>query len=169
MPFMPAENSTYLDEKSVRVIATQPGSRPHVEIEGQGCLLHARLRRCFPLTTPSEYVAILDAEGKEAGILRSLDALDGESRSAAEAELDSLYFTPSISRIKSLKAEASMWKWEVVTQRGLAVFYLRGVRDSVHEVAPNRWQVYSVDGQRYEIRNVEELDQRSQNLFENLF
>jgi hypothetical protein len=117
----------------------------------------------------SQYVSVFDSGGSEVGILRDLAALDDESRRNVEAELDSFYFTPSISRIKSLKAEASMWKWEVETQRGQVVFYLRGVRDSVHEVAPNRWQVFSVDGQRYEIRNVDELDQRSQNLFEGLF
>lgn len=162
-------DSTYLDERMVRVYATERGSRPHVEIGGDKCLVHAQLRRCFPLTMSSEYVSVFDSGGNEVGILRDLAALDEESRRNVETELDALYFTPSIARIKSLKAEASMWKWDVVTQRGDVVFYLRGVRDSVHEVAPNRWQVFSVDGQRYEIRNVDELDQRSQNLFESLF
>jgi hypothetical protein len=166
---MSAGTTTYLDERLVRVYATEPGARPHVEIEGEVCLVHAKLRRCFPLTMSSQYVSVFDSGGSEVGILRDLAALDDESRRNVEAELDSFYFTPSISRIKSLKAEASMWKWEVETQRGQVVFYLRGVRDSVHEVAPNRWQVFSVDGQRYEIRNVDELDQRSQNLFEGLF
>jgi len=166
---MVSGDSTYLDERRVRVYATEPGSRPHVEIEDKKCLIHAQLRRCFPLTMSSAYVSVFDSGGSEVGILRDLAAMDKDSRRNVEAELDALYFTPSISRIKSLRAEASMWKWDVETQRGDVVFYLRGVRDSVHEVAPNRWQVFSVDGQRYEIRNVEELDQRSQNLFEGLF
>jgi len=166
---MIAGQSTYLDERRVRVIATAPGSRPHIQIEDDRCLIHAQLRRCFPLTMSSAYISVFDFSGTEVGILRSLDAMDAESRRNVEDELDAFYFTPSISKIRTLKAEASMWKWEVETQRGTAVFYLRGVRDSVHEVASNRWQVFSVDGQRYEIRNVDELDQRSQNLFESLF
>jgi hypothetical protein len=166
---MTTGNSTYLDEQKVKVYAAEQGSRPHVEIEGEVCLVHAKLRRCFPLTMSSRFISVFDSGSSEIGILRDIGEMDSESRQNVEAELDAFYFTPSIARIKSLKAEASMWKWDVETQRGDVVFYLRGVRDSVHEVAPNRWQIFSVDGQRYEIRNVDELDQRSQNLFEGLF
>ncbi len=158
-----------MPENSVKVHATVRGSRPHVEIENRVCLLHARFRRCFPLTLADEYISLHDSSGAEVGILKDLSKMDAASREAIADELDAFYFTPALSRILSLKAEASMWKWEVETQRGEVVFYLRGVRDSVHEVAPNRWQIYSVDGQRYEIRDLNELDQRSQNLFEGLF
>ncbi|MEO7453793.1 MAG: DUF1854 domain-containing protein [Fimbriimonadales bacterium] len=140
-----------------------------MEIAGRFCLLGAKLRRCFPLTHSDSFIAVFDGEGNEIGIIPDLAGLETESRKAIDEELDAFYFTPAIERIKSLKAEASMWKWEVDTQRGLATFYLRGVRDSVHEVAPGRWQVFSVDGQRYEITNLDGLDQRSQNLFEGLF
>ena len=101
--------------------------------------------------------------------MENLEGMDSQSRQILGRELDSFYFTPALLRIRSLKLEASMWKWDVETQRGNVTFYLRGVRDSVHEVAPGRWQVYSVDGQRYEIKNIDELDTRSQNLFESLF
>ena len=159
----------YLDAADVLVRAVPDGARPHIEIAGRYCLLNARLRRCFPLTGPDTCIAVFDSEGKEVGVLKGIDTLDTESRQALEAELDAFYFTPSLLRIRSLKLEASMWKWDVETQRGQVTFYLRGVRDSVHEVAPGRWQIYSVDGQRYEIGDINELDTRSQNLFESLF
>ena len=158
----------YLGAKDVKVFSSQ-GVRPHVEIAGRLCVLGARFRRCFPLTNANTFVGVFDADGKEVGLLKDLSEMDSESRSIIEAELDSFYFTPALLKIRSLKLEASMWKWGVETQRGPATFYLRGVRDSVHEVAPGRWQVYSVDGQRYEIKNIDELDTRSQNLFESLF
>ena len=132
-------------------------------------MLNARLRRLFPLTDPDSFIGIFDSEGKEVCVLENLEGMDAPSRQILERELDSFYFTPALLRIRSLKLEASMWKWDVETQRGDVTFYLRGVRDSVHEVAPGRWQVYSVDGQRYEIKNIDELDTRSQNLFESLF
>ena len=153
----------------VKVFASQDGARPHVEFEGKLCLMNARLRRCFPLTGPESFIAVFDAEGNEVCVLKDLNGMDTASREAVAHELDSFYFTPSLLRIRTLKQEASMWKWDVETQRGDVTFYLRGVRDSVHEVAPGRWQVYSVDGQRYEIKNIDELDTRSQNLFESLF
>jgi hypothetical protein len=159
----------YLEAARVRLTRVVDCGPPRCEIEGDRCVLQARLRRAFPLSNPSDYVGIFDASGKEVGILREPDALDEASRTVLSQELDRTYFTPNILRIVSLKQEASMWRWEVETQRGNATFYLRGVRDSVHEVAPGRWQVYSVDGQRYEIRNYEKLDARTQNLFESLF
>ena len=95
--------------------------------------------------------------------------MEQNSRLLLEGELDKRYFTPVIEKIYGLRQDASMWIWDVATQRGRVNFYIRGVRDSVHEVAPRRWQILSMDGQRYEIRDFELLDTRSKSLFESLF
>jgi hypothetical protein len=166
---MQTEATGFLRAEDVTVYPSSSAAQPHVEIADRLCLLSARLRCCFPLTDPRSHIVVLDSESREYGIISDLADLDVSSRAAVEHALDAFYFTPSIGRIRSLRQEASMWKWSVETQRGDAEFYLRGVRDSVHEVAPGRWQIYSVDGQRYEIRNLDELDSRSQNLFESLF
>lgn len=163
------EQIRYIDEAAVKLWRERSGARPRCEIEGDRCLLQAKLYRCFPLTNPGDYISLADASGAEVGILRDPSRLDEESKQTLFEELDRLYFTPIIERIVSLKQEASMWRWEVQTQRGAATFYLRGVRDSVHEVAPGRWQIYSVDGQRYEIQDYDSLDARTQALFESLF
>lgn len=160
---------TYLEPNSVRLWYPDAVSRPRCEIVGRFCLLQVRLCRCFPLTAQSSYISVQDSSGKEVGILRSAEGMDDASIDVLQKELDRRYFTPVISTIYSLQQEASMWKWDVQTQRGRCHFYLRGVRDSVHEVAPRRWQVLSMDGQRYEIRNFDELDAKSQQLFESLF
>jgi hypothetical protein len=143
--------------------------RPRAEITSDRCVLQAHFRRCFPLTSGETFVSLAGADGKEVAVLENPLDLDAESKATLETELDVLYFTPVLQRILSLKQEASMWRWEVETQRGPTTFYLRGVRDSVHEVAPGRWQIYSVDGQRFEIRQLNELDARTQRLFESLF
>ncbi|MCW5947833.1 MAG: DUF1854 domain-containing protein [Fimbriimonadales bacterium] len=132
-------------------------------------MIEARVHRCFPFSAPDAFVSIQDGAAKEVGMLATLDGLDADSRRVLDAELDKRYFTPIIRRIVSLKQEASMWRWEVDTQRGRADFYVRGVRDSIHEIAPRRWQILGMDGQRYEIRDFDSLDSRSQTLFENLF
>lgn len=159
----------YLDPSSVRFWFPSPGSRPRCEIRGDRCVLEARVRRCFPFSAPSEFISLQDGAGNEIGILKTLDGLDEESRQVLDEELDRRYFTPVIRKILALRQEASMWWWEVETQRGDASFYLRGVRDSIHEVAPRRWQILSMDGQRYEITDLSKLDTRSQSLFEGLF
>ncbi|MGI8923104.1 MAG: DUF1854 domain-containing protein [Fimbriimonadales bacterium] len=159
----------YFPEDAVRVRKLAGSLYPRCEIESDRCVLQAKFRRCFPLTDPTVFVSICEESGREVGIIKDPEALDDESRLLVAKELDNFYFTPIVRSITALKQEASMWKWEVETQRGPVSFYLRGVRDSVHEVAPGRWQIYSVDGQRYEIQNYDSLDAKTQHLFESLF
>ncbi len=166
---MPDRKDTFLDPRKIRLWRPAPHAKPRGEILGEVCILQVRLAQCFPLSAPQEYISIQDGAGTEIGILKNLEGLDPESRKIIQEELDRKYFTPFILRILSLRQEASTWRWEVQTQRGPATFYIRGVRDSIHEVAPGRWQIISLDGQRYEIRDYAKLDAKSQLLFDSLF
>lgn len=150
-------------------LTATPGFRPKAEVRERYCVLEVHLRRLLPLTDPYQYISVRDGQDAEIGIIRNINDLDPHSQAILEVELDRIYFTPKIQKILSLTQEASLWKWYVETQRGAVDFYLRGIRDSIHEVAPNRWHIYSVNGQRYEIQDYQELDTRSQVLFDNLF
>ena len=160
----------YLEESTVRIRLALPDAvRATCEIAGDGRFKNVEALRCFPLTLPDRYISLIGEDGAELGILRDLERLDEESRKALRSLLDRRYFTPQIERIERLTQEASLWRWWVTTNRGEVTFYLRGVPDSIHEVAPGRWQIFSVDGQRYEIRDLSALDARSRVLFERLF
>ncbi len=139
-----------------------------IEIEGEEPVLTGRVRRVFPLSNPDALLSLQDIEGKELGLVKPSD-LDGDSRQTVEAELNRTYFTPVILRIASLKQEGGMWTWQVETSRGDATFYVRSWRDSSSEIQTGRWQIQSVDGQRYEIRDFEALDDRSKQFIEQLF
>ncbi len=140
-----------------------------LEIEHDRCLLAAVVRRCFPLSRPTEFLSIQDGAGKEVGVLRSLDELDHECRKLVEQELDRRYFTPKILQLRSLKQEGGMWTFDVVTSRGAAQFYVRNWRDSSSEISPGRFVIQTVDGQRFEVPNFDALDTKSQVLIEQLF
>ena len=129
---------------------------------------NVHLIRAFPLSKPREMISIRDAENKEFGIIESIDTLESESKQLAEIELDRRYFTPAITKINSLKNEASMWRFDVETTRGHSDFFVRNWRDNAHELTSGRWQITSVDGGRYEILNLDDLDDRSQILIEQL-
>lgn len=132
-------------------------------------MLAAQFKRAFPLSNPDTFISIQDIADNEVGILESLDGLSAEEREIILDELDRRYFTPSIERIEELRQDAGMWKFVVKTQRGPAEFYVRNWRDSAHEASRGRWQIHSVDGLRFEIRQVDQLDERSQTLLEQLF
>jgi hypothetical protein len=162
------DRSRYIDGHELRVARPEGSAHLCIEIFDHVSILAARVKRLFPLSHEHEYLSIQDAGGTEFAILRSADGLDEESQRLLAEELDRRYFSPKVSRIRSLRPEAGMWQFIVDTQRGQGDFYVRNWRDSAHEVSPGRWQIHSVDGQRFEIERLEGMDDRSQTLLEQL-
>lgn len=158
----------YLDASEVRASRPQGSARLRIQITGDRTVLSARVKLAFPLSEPSRFVSIQEADGKEVGILRNLEGLDEETRLLFEQQLDGRYFTPRIDRIEELRQEAGMWKFAVATQRGRTEFYVRNWRDNATEIAPGRWQIHSVDGGRFEILQLEALDVVSRRLMDQL-
>jgi hypothetical protein len=158
----------YVDAAQVR--ATRPSGAAHLRVElvDDQVILHARVKRAFPLSKPREFLSLQTSDNKEVAVLRSMDGLDPETTKLFEAELDRRYFTPVIQRINVLRQEAGMWRFVVETQRGTAEFYVRNWRDNAHEIKLGRWQINSVDGGRFEIENLEALDKQSQSLMDQL-
>jgi len=163
-----AQTIRYFEGTEIR--ATQPDgmAHPRVEIVGDRVILQARIKRAFPLSKLTSYLSIQDGAGKEVGVLRELAGLDEASQAIFQEQLDRRYFTPQIERISLLKQEAGMWRFSVITQRGVAEFYVRNWRDSAVEIAPNRWQIMSVDGGRFEIPNLEAMDDESRRFMDQL-
>lgn len=121
--------------------------------------------RAFPLSHAQGYVSVLRREERdklvEIGMFRTLDGMPEPSRQIIEEELDRRYFTPVIEKIHSLTEEYGQHRWDVETDRGRRVFYVRNWRDNVHELSPVRYLIVAVDGSRYEIRNIDALDSKS--------
>ncbi len=161
---------TYRALKGSGVRAWRPDGATHMRFEviDDRVVLSARIRRLFPLSHPDIHLAIQDREGNEVGILESFEGLDADSRRIIEEDLERRYFTPILSRLDEVESQKGMWRFAGQTQRGPAEFWVRNWRDSSHELSPNRWQILSVEGQRYEIEDLEALDDRSQRLLEQL-
>jgi hypothetical protein len=158
----------FLEAKDVRA-EERPGSVGlRVEIVGEQTILNAQIRRAFPLSGPTDFISIRDGAGTEVGILRSMEGLDPTTRELFEHELDRRYFTPIIDRIYELEMEAGMWRFRVSTQRGPAEFFVRNWRDNAHELSSNRWHINTVDGGRFEIKDVEALDTHSRRLMDQI-
>ncbi len=156
-----------INASTVELRAVEGSSEIDVRV-GEEWVEGAKLHRCFPLSEPERYISVLGKDGKERAILDDLNNLDIASRALAARELDRRYFTPEIEQIESLKQDAGMWRFVVVTQRGESDFWVRNWRDSAFELSANRWIIMSVDGGRYEIPNLEALDIGSRRLLDQL-
>lgn len=159
----------FLDASRIRAFRLTEGGALAVEIAGDRCVCPAVLKRAFPLSRSEEYVSLQDASGKEVGILRTLEGLDASSRDLIMDALERRYFTPKITRLVNLSQEGGLWTFEVETTRGNCTFFVRNWRDSSSEISPGRFIIQSVDGQRFEIPNLDALDTRSQTLIEQMF
>jgi len=163
----PVADLRYVSGETVQIRRATTGSHVRVTLDDQ-CVLAGKFKRVFPLSVPTDYLSIQSSDGEEVAILTEVDKLDRESRGIVDESLDLRYYTPAISVIETLKMEAGMWHFEVQTQRGRTEFYVRNWRDNAQEISPGRWQIFSVDGARYEIKDLEKLDSASRQLMDQL-
>lgn len=159
---MSQESLGYVCADDVRAARVEGSTTLRIEVRDQLCVLSASIKRAFPGSNPNEYFSVVDGSGKEVFLLHRLEGLDSASRELFAQSLDRRYFTPKILRIASLKQDGGMWLFEVETQRGPAHFYVRNWRESAHEIAHDKLLILSIDGQRYVIPKVSEIDARSQ-------
>lgn len=82
-------------------------------------------RRLFPLSGLHKYITLLDGDGREAAIIRSLDTLIPESRRAVEECLEEFYLIPRITGIYDITDKKGSLSWHVQTDRGERRFSIR--------------------------------------------
>lgn len=151
----------YLD--AAKLSFAKRGDALIVTVEGDRSYLKVRAVRAFPLSELNEFIGLLDSiSGHEIGMLRHLRDLDGPTKQLIQHEIDKRYFIPKVVRIVAAKKEFGTIYWDVETDRGGRQFVMRGLRDSVHEIAPGRYLVNDVDGNRFEVPSISELDAKSQ-------
>ncbi|MGN1346253.1 MAG: DUF1854 domain-containing protein [Eubacteriales bacterium] len=119
------------------------------------------LHRAFPFDHPYAYISVLDADSRELGIIADVDALGEDAAALLRAELERKYYTPVIRKILSLKDKFGFSYWKVLTDEGELSFTLRDTFQSLMKVGGTRIFVNDIDGNRYEIPNIEELDRKS--------
>lgn len=121
-------------------------------------------RRLFPINRPNEYITLLDKEGKEIAVIRSIEQINEDSRRVIHDSLEDYYLVPEITRIVNTIEKYGRLHWIVETDRGRKEFDIRN-RNSDIRISPNgRVRVRDADDNRYTIRNWKELDKHSRSM-----
>ena len=118
-------------------------------------------RRLFPVSSPVTYITLLDSEGVEVGIIRSLDVLSRESRSAIEYSLNDYYLVPTITRLISTTEKYGTLHWVVETDRGIKEFDIRNRNHDIKMFSDGKIRVRDSDDNRYLIVDYRKLDKSS--------
>ena len=164
----PIPRIRYLDAKKLRVYALDEGGMRVTY--GDEEYEHVRAYRCFPVSRPSEFVAMWTGasalEHHEVGVVRRLKELAPSSLLAVQHELSKRYFIHYILSIKAIREELGFLSWNVETDKGHMEFMTRQWdRDTVAEGGVNGRVILDVDHNRYEIEDMDTLDEDSKSIF----
>lgn len=122
------------------------------------------LHRMFPITGLTQYIALVDSEGKEIGIIRDLNDLLPESREVALQCLKEYYMMPRITRFIKMREKFKIWMWTVETDTGICTFEIRNHITAIKPLYDGRVLIKDANDNRYEIPDVKKLDKKSYNM-----
>ena len=125
-----------------------------------------RPRRLFPLSGKADLISFIAEDGREVLLLAHPHKLDRRSRACVERALGRMYYMPKIVRVDSITEAMGVAQWKVMTDRGYAVFEIAERNRDIRMFAGGRYVISDVDGNRFEIEDINALDERSRNVVE---
>jgi hypothetical protein len=159
LPLAAAARLKFLDPQKTRFFMA--GATLRLTVIDECSYLKVSVVRAFPLSKPQKYFSVRDNAGEEIGMLAGLEGLDAESRRCVEAELERRYLVATIQRILDVTERFGVVEWEVDTDRGSCKFTTRDMREHVLRPFPGYYLFLDVDGNRYDVPDINKLDARS--------
>ncbi|HTQ02780.1 MAG TPA: DUF1854 domain-containing protein, partial [Polyangiaceae bacterium] len=150
-----------LEPRGLRVEPDHDGAL--VAIEDGGARTRVFPRRCFPLTHPHHFVALVDERGHERLCIEDPRTLGAEGETALLAALRTGTFLPVVRRIERVTALDARWEWHVETDRGHVSFIVEQ-EEHVRALEDGRYLLTDSHGMRYLIEAPERLDATSRRL-----
>lgn len=123
------------------------------------------LRRALPIGNPSAYISVADAESKEIGILKDMTELEDGQLKLVTDELNRRYYCPTVHEIKSVKDKLGYVYMEL-SVKGDGRTYdkqcaIKDVNKNIRMLDDNRLILFDVDGNRYIVTSLSDLDKKS--------
>ena len=150
----------HVDIRKIRLFR-EPSWRLRLTIDEDRSYIKIKIVRAAPLSHPNQYISILDAKNEEVCMIEDLKQLDLDMQEIVEEELDHRYLTSIILRVISVRHEFGTSYWDVETNRGQREFVVQNVAESAQWLGDYRLLIIDVDGNRFEIANLKDLDKKS--------
>lgn len=152
-----------VDPASIRLFR-HPEWQLRLTIEDNRSYLQVKVVRVAPLSHPDRYISLLDAKNEEICMIDDPTALPDELRDILRQELDRRYLTAVVERVLSLRNDFGTSYWDVETSRGRREFVVQNVAENAQWLGDHRLLLTDVDGNRFEIADLEGLDKKSLSL-----
>ena len=121
----------------------------------------AHLCREFPFELEWEFISVMNEEQAEVGIIKSVSLFEGVGEELLRTELRRRYYAPVIDKILGVKERYGFSYWRVHTAEGNVNFTLHDTYRSIIRASHNRVVLLDVNGNRFEIPDVQALDRKS--------
>lgn len=157
-------NFDYLDLNQTH-FEQAPDGTLRVTVKNQKCSMRVEARCAFALSHPDEQIVLRDGADKEVGVLRTLAEVAEPARTWLREQLERRYFLPQITAIYGITERFGSSVWDVDTDRGRILVSTRQMHEAVYEIEPGRFLITDAEGNRYEIRNISKLDEKSRARF----
>ena len=117
-----------------------------------------------PLSHPGHYLALLDGKGDEIMMITDVSKLDKESRETVMNELHRRDMTAEVTEIISAKVEFGSTYWRVLTDKGARDFVTQNLQENAMWLDENHLMLVDVDGNRFELSDIENMDKKSKTI-----
>ena len=123
--------------------------------------------RAFPITDPDCYISIREPDtreggkGAEIGMIARLSDFGEDVEKLLLEELDRRYFTPVIEKIYNVKEKFGYLYFDVLTSSGKVSFVMNNPSSNIRVLEDKRSLIYDIDGNCFEIPEVEKMDKAS--------
>ena len=114
----------------------------------------------FPFSDPGRYISVItrdQGDVREWGILDTLDAFPAAQARIIQAAVDHRYFFPEILDVYQITESYGLHEWEVRTDRGLKLFFVHDLKESVIMESSGAIVVTDIETCRYKIRDPQSL------------
>ena len=121
--------------------------------------------RAFPLSDPSQWIALVDGEGHEVFCIESLDQLPSPLQATLEAELAAREFVPVVKRVVRSTGDIFPGHWDVETDRGSTRLNIDS-EDDIRRIGSHRMLITDTRKMRYHVLDTRKLDAYSRRVLE---
>jgi Domain of unknown function (DUF1854) len=121
--------------------------------------------RAFPIQSPEQGIALMDADGHEAVWVDALSDVPQPAQGLIRDALESREFMPEIQAIVRVSSFSTPCTWTVKTDRGDTQFVLRGDED-IRRLAGQTLLVSDSHGIHFLIRDLDQLDKDSRKILD---
>ncbi len=125
-----------------------------------------KLIRSYPYSLTEEYICVHDLEDKEIGIIKTLSDLDISSKECCVKELETRYYCPTVTTVKSIKERMGHFYFETVIDGKEKKFTVRDITRNLRHASENTLLIFDMDGNRYIIPDFEAIEDKSKRLLE---